>query len=117
MGPCHAIAATAATTASHGHPSHRLVIGPLHGSPWAHRSPGDRQDRPSSLKWRPKALKVSFSSTMPETERVVATLKRLLKAQGMTYRALATKLGLSEPAVKRMFSHQAFTLERLARIA
>jgi transcriptional regulator with XRE-family HTH domain len=54
---------------------------------------------------------------MPETERIVATLKRLLKAQGMTYRALATKLGLSEPAVKRMFSHQAFTLERLARIA
>jgi transcriptional regulator with XRE-family HTH domain len=54
---------------------------------------------------------------MTETDRLVATLKRLLKTQGMTYRALGAKLALSEPAVKRMFSRRAFTLERLSRIA
>ena len=54
---------------------------------------------------------------MTETDRLVATLKRLLKGQGITYRALAGKLALSEAAVKRMFSRQAFTLDRLAQIA
>jgi len=54
---------------------------------------------------------------MTETERLVATLKRLLKARGLTYRAVATALGLSEPSVKRMFSRGAFTLERLAQVA
>src|SRR4051812_17103746 len=54
---------------------------------------------------------------MTETERLVATFKRLLKAQGHTYRSLGSALGLSEPTVKRMFSRQAFTLERVAQIA
>ena len=54
---------------------------------------------------------------MTEIERLVATMKRLLKAQGITYRELGRRLGLSEPAVKRMFSRQSFTLERVAEIA
>lgn len=54
---------------------------------------------------------------MTEADGLVGTLKRLLKAQGLTYRALGAALGLSEPSVKRMFSRGTFTLQRLARIA
>lgn len=54
---------------------------------------------------------------MTETERIVATLKRRLKAGGLPYRSVAAHLGLSEASVKRMFSRNSFTLERLARIA
>lgn len=54
---------------------------------------------------------------MPEIDRLIATIKRLLKAQGLTYRELGKRLALSEPAVKRMFSRQSFTLERVAEIA
>lgn len=43
-------------------------------------------------------------------------LKRLLRAQGITYAALAAELGLSEAAVKRMFSRQSLNLERLERV-
>jgi len=48
--------------------------------------------------------------------RIVETLKACLRARGMTYGALAAKLGVSEPTVKRMFSRGAFTLERIERI-
>jgi len=41
---------------------------------------------------------------MSQTEHLVATLKRLLKARGVTYRQVAGHLGLSEPSVKRQFS-------------
>ncbi len=54
---------------------------------------------------------------MSESQRVVATLKRLLKAQGHTYRSVGKALQLSEPSVKRMFSKGAFTLERLVTVA
>ena len=54
---------------------------------------------------------------MTESERLVATLKRLLKRQGITYRRVAEGLGLSEPTVKRIFSKGSFTLERLAQVA
>ena len=54
---------------------------------------------------------------MTESERLVATLKRLLKRQGITYRRVAEGLGLSEPTVKRLFSKGSFTLERLAQVA
>jgi transcriptional regulator with XRE-family HTH domain len=54
---------------------------------------------------------------MTESERLVATVKRLLKAQGHTYKSLARELGISEPSVKRMFSRQGFTLARLARVS
>lgn len=47
---------------------------------------------------------------------LIAALKRLLKAQGTTYAALARHLNLSEAAVKRMFSQQAISLARLEEI-
>jgi transcriptional regulator with XRE-family HTH domain len=54
---------------------------------------------------------------MREINLLVTTLKRRLKAQGLTYRDLATKLGVSEASVKRMFATQRLTLERLVEIA
>lgn len=47
---------------------------------------------------------------------LVDALKRLLKAQGLTYAALAAELGISEPTVKRMFSRRSLTLQRLQQI-
>ncbi|SDD65413.1 helix-turn-helix domain-containing protein [Aquimonas voraii] len=47
---------------------------------------------------------------------LVDALKRLLKAQGLTYAALAARLGISEPTVKRMLSKRTLTLERLEQI-
>lgn len=44
---------------------------------------------------------------------LIDTLKRMLKARGMTYARLAVGLGLSEGSVKRMFSHRDLTLQRL----
>ena len=46
----------------------------------------------------------------------VAALKKILRSHGLTYGALARKLGLSEPTVKRMFSRGAFTLTRIEQI-
>lgn len=44
--------------------------------------------------------------------KLVEELKRALKAAGKTYAELAHFLGVSEPAVKRTFSEQNFTLDR-----
>ena len=44
---------------------------------------------------------------------VVDALKRLLKAQGITYAVVAAGLDISEASVKRMFSRGDFTLQRL----
>lgn len=54
---------------------------------------------------------------MNEGERLVATLKRLLKKQGYTYRRVSNAIGLSEPSIKRMFSKGTFTLDRLVRLS
>ena len=54
---------------------------------------------------------------MTESHHIVATLKHLLKRQGITYRAVAKTIGLSEQGVKRMFSKESFTLERLVQLA
>ncbi|HTA64250.1 MAG TPA: helix-turn-helix transcriptional regulator [Xanthomonadaceae bacterium] len=53
---------------------------------------------------------------MPLRHELIAALKRLLKAQGITYAILAKRLDLSEAAVKRMFSRQALSLLRLEEI-
>ena len=53
---------------------------------------------------------------MLEAEQLVATLKKQLKIQGMTYRDVARELKLSEPSVKRLFSSGRFTVERLVQI-
>ncbi len=47
---------------------------------------------------------------------LVNALKRSLRAQGLTYRELAQRIGLSEAAVKRMFSRRAMSLLRLEQI-
>ncbi len=47
---------------------------------------------------------------------LVDLLKRHLKARGITYAQVATRLALSEASVKRMFSRQDFTLQRVEDI-
>lgn len=44
---------------------------------------------------------------------IVDSLKRSLKARGLTYADLAERIGMSEASVKRMFSQKNFTLQRL----
>ena len=53
---------------------------------------------------------------MSQTEQLVATLKRLLKTQGITYRQVAAHLGLSEPSVKRQLAQQRLQLATLEAI-
>ena len=53
---------------------------------------------------------------MPHAITLVDTLKRLLKARGITYGALAARIDMSEASVKRMFSQKNFTLQRLDQI-
>lgn len=50
---------------------------------------------------------------MATSARIIDTLKRELKARGITYRTLARRLKLSESAVKHMFSTGNFSLRRL----
>jgi len=53
---------------------------------------------------------------MGQTRELVATLKSALKAQGKTYADVAVALDLTEASVKRIFSQQNFSLERLDRV-
>jgi transcriptional regulator with XRE-family HTH domain len=53
---------------------------------------------------------------MMQAAAVVGALKRTLKARKMTYGQVAKALRMSEASVKRMFSRNHFTLERLDRI-
>src|SRR5258706_6108386 len=46
----------------------------------------------------------------------IAAPKAALKAQSITYSALAARLGLSEASVKRLFAEETFTLKRLEEI-
>lgn len=50
---------------------------------------------------------------MAQTAALLATLKKQLKAHGLTYADLASAMNLSEASVKRLFSEQNFTLARL----
>ena len=50
------------------------------------------------------------------TREIVETLKKVLKARGMTYAELASALHVSTPTVKRLFSERSFTLDRLEQI-
>jgi len=54
---------------------------------------------------------------MPEVTRLIATLKRQLKAQTLTYGDVARALRLSEASVKRLFSSGRFTIERLVQVS
>ena len=51
-----------------------------------------------------------------EIAHLIATVKRQLKAQDRSYRDVARYLELSEASVKRLFSSERFTIERLAKI-
>lgn len=51
-----------------------------------------------------------------ETKNLLETLKRCLRARGVTYQKLGRALGLSESSVKRLFSDESFTLVRLERV-
>ncbi|MGI1677304.1 MAG: XRE family transcriptional regulator [Cellvibrionaceae bacterium] len=50
---------------------------------------------------------------MNQTQALVDTIKRELKSQGKTYADAAQVLSLSEASVKRLFSEQNFTLQRV----
>ena len=50
------------------------------------------------------------------TREIVETLKKVLKARGMTYADLGRALRVSTPTVKRLFSQRTFTLQRLEEI-
>lgn len=53
---------------------------------------------------------------MNQTPLLIATLKKALKANQVTYKALAKKLGMSESSIKRIFADERFTLTRLEQI-
>ena len=53
---------------------------------------------------------------MPQTELLIQTLKKSLKAHGLTYADVAKQINLSEASIKRLFSEQNITLERLDQI-
>lgn len=53
---------------------------------------------------------------MSESTAIIEVLKRSLKTRGMTYRELAKKVGLSEASIKRVFSAETFTLQRLEAV-
>ncbi len=53
---------------------------------------------------------------MAQTAALLDTLKRALKARGRTYVDVAAALGLSEASVKRLFSREDFSLERLDKV-
>ena len=53
---------------------------------------------------------------MSASAALIDTLKRMLKAQGVTYAAVARALSMSEASVKRMFSRKDFSLKRLDRV-
>lgn len=53
---------------------------------------------------------------MTQVVRLLATLKRELKARGVTYAEIASHLGLSESSIKRQFSESRFSLQRLEQM-
>lgn len=53
---------------------------------------------------------------MSQTAALIDTLKKTLKANGLTYRKVADKLKLSEASVKRLFAGQNISLNRLEQI-
>ena len=50
---------------------------------------------------------------MNRTADIIETLKKYLKAKGITYKQLAAEMELSEASVKRLFSKHTFSLSRL----
>jgi len=55
-------------------------------------------------------------SVVSESAQIIEALKRSLKTRGLTYRDIAARVGLSEASIKRVFSEETFSLQRLAAI-
>lgn len=53
---------------------------------------------------------------VPQAVAIADSLKRALRARGITYAALAARIRMSEASVKRMFAKRTFTLARLNAI-
>ncbi len=53
---------------------------------------------------------------MPQTKLIIDTLKHQLCKQGLTYKQVAGRLGLSEASVKRLFAENSFSLARLGQV-
>ncbi len=53
---------------------------------------------------------------MPQSTELILTLKKQLRASGVNYAEVAQALDLSEASVKRLFSEENFTLQRLERV-
>ncbi len=53
---------------------------------------------------------------MSQIAALLETLKREMKAAGVTYAMAGTQLGLSESSIKRLFSDQHLSLERLEQL-
>ncbi len=53
---------------------------------------------------------------MAQTEAIITTLKRALRANGLTYADVARGLSMSEANVKRQFASERFTLARIEQI-
>jgi transcriptional regulator with XRE-family HTH domain len=65
----------------------------------------------------PKASYIYTSrNIMSQTQALVTTLKRELRAHGITYAQVARHLGLSENSIKRLFAEQQFSLHRLEQV-
>jgi len=63
----------------------------------------------------PRVAKIDTMSS--EIPHLVATLKRELKARGLTYRDVGQSLRLSEASVKRTFASENFSVARLAQVS
>lgn len=53
---------------------------------------------------------------MSQTQHLLQSLKKCLRARGLTYRDVAAALAISEASVKRIFSEQTFSLQRLEEV-
>lgn len=53
---------------------------------------------------------------MSQTVELIATLKKCLRARGLTYKDVARSLELSEASVKRIFAERNFTVARLEAV-
>lgn len=53
---------------------------------------------------------------MAQTKHIIQTLKQELRKQGINYKEVAQKLGLSEASVKRLFAEESFTLKRISQV-
>lgn len=51
-----------------------------------------------------------------QTKDILSSVKKCLRAQGRTYRDVAAALQISEASVKRIFSEQTFSLQRLEEV-